>query len=303
MNTDILQEFAELAKRLNFTETARVLNMSQPTLSKHISSFERDLRLELFDRSGSMLRLTRAGSALLPFAYRILESQKDFYAEAKNLRATPPPQLKVGGFVEEELVSQTLSHMLVAMSENHGRNFLEVRPAKHRLPADLLLDNSIDIVFDYAYEQDDMIDSVQIGTLHWVAIVNKDHRLANQDSIAIDDLRDETLIKIEGSHISAAWCFIEECCKRHGFTPRTRRQYSMRLTDLITTAAGLSDEVLILGENFVKRVGIGILPFCQQISISDDDAMFPVAAFYLKNNRNPLVPEAIEIIGKTDEEE
>ena len=33
MDTDILQEFAELAKRLNFTETARLLNMSQATLS------------------------------------------------------------------------------------------------------------------------------------------------------------------------------------------------------------------------------------------------------------------------------
>lgn len=53
MDTDILQEFAELAKRLNFTETARLLDMSQPTLSKHISSFERELRIELFDRSGA----------------------------------------------------------------------------------------------------------------------------------------------------------------------------------------------------------------------------------------------------------
>ncbi|MEI3376888.1 MAG: LysR family transcriptional regulator [Coriobacteriales bacterium] len=134
MDTGILQEFAELAKRLNFTETARLLNMSQPTLSKHISSFERELRIELFDRSGSMLRLTRAGTELLPHAYKIIESQKDFYAVVKALRSAPPPQLRVGGFVDEELVSQTLSNMLVAMSENHGRNFLEVRPAKHRLP-------------------------------------------------------------------------------------------------------------------------------------------------------------------------
>lgn len=298
MNTEILQEFTELAKRLNFTETARVLNMSQPTLSKHISSFERDLRLELFDRSGSMLRLTRAGTALLPYAYKIIESQKDFYAEAKSLRATPPPQLRVGGFVDEELVSQTLSQMLVAMSERHGRNFLEVRPAKHRLPSELLLDNSMDIIFDYAYEQEEGIDSVRIGNLAWVAVVNKDNPLARKDSITIDDLRDETLIKIEGSHISEAWRFIEECCKQHGFAPKIRRQYSMRLTDLITTAAGLNDEVLILGENFIKRVGISILPFCQQVPISDSDATFPVAAFFLRDNHNPLIPEAIEIISE-----
>lgn len=301
MDTDILHEFAELAKRLNFTETARMLNMSQPTLSKHISSFERELRIELFDRSGSMLRLTRAGTELLPYAYKIIESQKDFYTKVKNLRATPPPQLRVGGFVEEELVSQTLSNMLVAMSEDHGRNFLEVRPAKHRLPSELLLEDDVDIVFDYAYERDDvgdLLDSVIIGSLSWAAVVSMDHRLAGQEAISVDDLRDETLIKIEGSHISEAWRFIEECCKAHGFAPKIRRQYSMRLTDLITAAASLTDEVLILGENFIKRVGIGILPFCQQIPVSDDDAKFPVAAFFPKNSRNPLVAEAIEIIGE-----
>ncbi len=302
MDTDILQEFAELAKRLNFTETARMLNMSQPTLSKHISSFERELHIELFDRSGSALRLTRAGTELLPYAYKIIESQKGFYAMVKSLRATPPPQLRVGGFVEEELVSQTLSNMLVAMSERHGRNFLEVRPAKHRLPSELLREDDVDIVFDYAYEissmDDAMLDSVPIGTLSWVAVVSKDHRLAGQETISLDDLKNETFIKIEGSHISEAWRFIEERCRAHGFAPKIRRCYSMRLTDLITVAAGLTDEVLILGENFIKRVGIGILPFCQQIPISDADATFPVAVFFSKNSRNPLVPEAIEIIGK-----
>lgn len=198
MDTDILQEFAELAKRLNFTETARLLNMSQPTLSKHISSFERELRIELFDRSGSMLRLTRAGTELLPYAYKIIEGHKDFYAKVKSLRATPPPQLRVGGFVEEELVSQTLSNMLVALSETHGRNFLEVRPAKHRLPSELLLEDDVDIVFDYAYEHlglEDQLDFVKIGSLQWVAVVSKDHRFANQESISIDDLRDESSSK------------------------------------------------------------------------------------------------------------
>ena len=39
VNTDYLHEFTELAKRLSFTETARFLNMSQSTLSKHVSHF------------------------------------------------------------------------------------------------------------------------------------------------------------------------------------------------------------------------------------------------------------------------
>lgn len=300
MDTNILSEFTELAKRLNFTEAARMLNISQPTLSKHISSFERSLHIKLFDRSGGMLRLTRAGTELLPYAYKIIESQEDFRTKAKKLRANPPSQLRVSGFVDEELVSKTLSNMLVAMSERHGRNFLEVCPAKHKPPSKLLLDGSADIVFDYSYDPGDLTDSVEIGALSWMAVVNKDHALASRNSVSIDDLRTMTFIKIEGSHISEAWRFIEECCQRHGFNPKTRLHYSMRLTDLITTAASLTDEVLILGENFIKRMGIGIIPFCQQIPVSDEDATFPVAAFFLKDSRNPLVSEAIDIIAAKD---
>ena len=51
MNTSYLVEFVELAKRLSFTETARYLDMNQPTLSKHIAALEQAFRMPLFDLS------------------------------------------------------------------------------------------------------------------------------------------------------------------------------------------------------------------------------------------------------------
>lgn len=304
MDINNLREFIELAKRLNFTETARMLNVSQPTLSKHIGAFERSLKLELFNRQGNRLSLTRAGTELLPYAYRIIESQNEFQDVVKNLRTTKPPLLKIGGFVDEELVSQTLSNILLAMSEKYGRNFLEVCPSKHKLPHELLSSGEADIVFDYDYEkfkENDELDSAFIGSLRWVAVVNRDSDLAKKDSVSIEDLKDETLIKIEGSHISEAWQFVHQCCNAHGFEPKIKRHYSMRLTDLITAAAGLNHEVLILGENFMKRVGIGIVPFCQEIPIIDEDARFPVAAHFLNKTKNSLVYEAINILDELNE--
>ena len=59
LNANYVIECTELAKRLNYTETARALSMSQPSLSKHISQFEKELKLELFKRDGNSLRLTK----------------------------------------------------------------------------------------------------------------------------------------------------------------------------------------------------------------------------------------------------
>lgn len=90
MDIEVVREFVELAKKLNFTETARTLNMSQPTLSKHISALEKDLKIPLFDRSSANLRLARAGADLLPYAYKTLEASTEFLEKAKSLKTTPP---------------------------------------------------------------------------------------------------------------------------------------------------------------------------------------------------------------------
>lgn len=300
MDIEIIREFTELAKQLNFTETSRILNMSQPTLSKHISSLEKDLKLPLFDRCGSSLRLTRAGMELLPFAYKIIEAENKFYSKVKQMRMTPLPRLSVGGMVDEEMVTEVISYMLLTLSCKYGTNFLEVKPSKHRLPQETLRAGALDIAFDYYLngDQDEEIDAVPVGELLLFALVDRNHRFANRESISIEDLRNDTFIKIEGSHISDAWRFIEACCIRHHFTPNTQQYYSMRLTDLITVAANLDNNVLILGLNFFKRLGVAVSPFCKTLPISDVDAVLPVAALYRSDNENPIIAEAIAAIGE-----
>lgn len=300
LDVRIVYEFVELAKNLNFTETARLLNMSQPTLSKHINALEKELRLSLFDRTGSSMRLTTAGASLLSYAYKLIEAQMAFSERAKELRVAPSVHLSIGGLVNEEMVTRALSCILAELGPVYGFNFLETKPCRHQLPREILEEGGCDIVFDYLSESDvsddDEIGVVQLGSCTWVALMSSSHRLAQRESISLSQLRDETLIKIEGSHVSDAWRYIEEACRSRGFKPKTRRHYSMKETDLLTTAASIRDDVLIMGTNFTKRVGMGIAPFCVQVPITDDDAFFPISAAYRLDNANPVLDEALEVL-------
>jgi len=67
-----LQAFLYAAQSLSFSEAARHLNLTQPTISHHIKALEQTLNVELFDRSGSRLRLTEAGRLLLPWARKLV---------------------------------------------------------------------------------------------------------------------------------------------------------------------------------------------------------------------------------------
>jgi len=63
-----LNIFLVACETLNFTQAAQRLHMSQPSISQHIQSLERQLGVELFERSGRQLHLSDAGFALAPLA-------------------------------------------------------------------------------------------------------------------------------------------------------------------------------------------------------------------------------------------
>ena len=56
-----LQAFLYAAESLSFSDAAKQLHLSQPTISHHIKSLEQELGVELFARSGLRSQIDRRG--------------------------------------------------------------------------------------------------------------------------------------------------------------------------------------------------------------------------------------------------
>ena len=300
MNIDYLREFTELAKHLNFTETARILNMSQPTLSKHISQLEKELRLQLFHRMGNSLRLTRMGSTLLPFAYQVIDAQNDFKAKVLELRKTPPPRLTISGLTDEGPSTEVLGFLISILSEQYGSSFLEVKSQYNRLPIDMLAAKEVDIVYDPAPTSEsldaDLVEVLHVSDLQLVAIVDCDHPLAKQESVTFEELSTETFLKYEGLYLSRSWSYIEDACADHGFTPHVRSFHCVSIAELFSACTNLGSSVLLVGANFGSRIPSGIKRFCRVLRIADEDAVVPFFFIYRKDNANPVLRDAVSII-------
>lgn len=67
-----LKVFQSVAKNHSFTKAAQELCISQPAVTKHIRVLEDEYKVKLFDRSGSKIELTKAGTILLEHAKVIL---------------------------------------------------------------------------------------------------------------------------------------------------------------------------------------------------------------------------------------
>ena len=300
MNLEYLKEFVELAKRLNYTETARVLMMSQPTLSKHIGQLERNLKLTLIRRDGNSLRLTNEGGALLPFAYQILDAVDDFDAKASELRTTPVPKLTISGLTDEGPSTEVLGFLISLLSDKYGAGCIEVKSQYNHNLIDTLEAEEVDVVYDpIPYDetpQDDNLVSLHVSDLHLAAIVSNDHRLAAQDEVTLADLRDETFVKYEGLYLSRSWGYIEQICERHGFVPKARSSHCASVAELFSLCASLGKTVLVVGSNFGDRLPAGIKSFCKVLPISDPDAAIPFFFIYRKDNENPVLADAVRRI-------
>ncbi len=68
-----IEVFVAIAREKSFTKAAEVLGISQPTVSLHLQSLEKELRVKLFDREGKSISLTPAGKVFLEYAVEMVQ--------------------------------------------------------------------------------------------------------------------------------------------------------------------------------------------------------------------------------------
>ncbi len=81
MNTSITIEqlkcFVVVSKELNFRKAAKMLNMSQPPVTRHIINLEYNLKTKLFERNSRSVKLTKDGTLFLTHATDIISRIED----------------------------------------------------------------------------------------------------------------------------------------------------------------------------------------------------------------------------------
>lgn len=73
MNTKQLQYVLTLAHEGSFSKAADVLNITQPSLSQYIKKIEKEVGLDLFDRTNGDVRITDAGRVYIEAGKKILD--------------------------------------------------------------------------------------------------------------------------------------------------------------------------------------------------------------------------------------
>ncbi|WP_261166987.1 LysR family transcriptional regulator [Microbacterium sp. Marseille-Q6965] len=134
MNLEQLRGFAAIAETGNFTRAAEKLHLSQPSLSRQISSLEQELGMPLLDRARGGSTLTAAGEVVYPLARRMLADASSIRRELDELAGLARGRVRLGatpslcaGLVTEVLTTFRPAHPGVELHivEEGSRRLLE----------------------------------------------------------------------------------------------------------------------------------------------------------------------------------
>lgn len=187
-----LQIFIIAAETCNFNEAAKQLHLSQPTISHHIKTLERDLGVTLFHRAGPKITLTETGRLLLPNARKLIRQSIEL----------------------EELMGSTrenvAGHLRIACSTTAGKYILPQLAARfcQRFPSihvsilacttenvvSQLLENEANLAVISSEKFDIGIEAQEFFTDHIELIVPSDHPWASRPFIELPELLEEPII-------------------------------------------------------------------------------------------------------------
>ena len=250
-----LQVFCEVAACLNVTQAANRLHRSQPAISRQLAEFEQNLGIKLFDRCGRGIALTSAAKELYISAQVLLKGINNLSARAQELTEGNTGVLRVGG------MTAALEGVLPSIAEAYRQKWPNVVTRFVDVPTRDLLSQVESGELDVALGRDmsnDAVISQRLFPMYLVAMLRRDHPLAERDVLTLQDLEREPLLLTapsSGSRIALA-----QICQAEGLSLRDVRMESQAYSILVSMAEAGCGIAVTLSLVPADRPGIKVIP-------------------------------------------
>lgn len=191
MNLQQLYYFRKLAEVQHYTEAAKALYITQPSLSDSIASLESELSVALFQKKGRGIELTKYGQEFYQYVNQALGVLEHGIAIMKEKSDSVTGTIDVGCI--PTLLGDFLPDALDLYHEKHPQVNFNIFQDKSIPVAEGVSAGDYDIGFCSMVENKEDLVFVPITYQELIVIVRNDHPLARYDSMELTALRDYTL--------------------------------------------------------------------------------------------------------------
>ena len=181
-----LKYFVKVAETLNFSEAAKVLNVTQSTLSQQVKQLETEIGTQLLLRSSHSVALTEAGNELLPLARQTLHKAQLCTERINDLNNLLTGTLNIGVTYS---FSPILTETLVSFMKMYPRIKLNIFNKPMAELMGMLRERVVDFVL--AFKPTMPIEGIESHILFQnclSAIVGEFHPLASKEKVTLSEL-------------------------------------------------------------------------------------------------------------------
>lgn len=249
-----LEAFEAVAEELHFGRAATRLYVAQPSLSNRISQLERELGLQLFDRSTRSVTLTDAGQRLLTQARHVLMQAAALRDTASSIVAGEEGSVRLSflGAASQQSLS------LLSNAVRRDNPGIEVRLQSQvyvDTALDLLMEGELDLAFVRAPITRPELSFRVVEAEQVLCALPQDHRLSKHDSVRMEDLRDEGFVGMPFAR-SMLRATVNSMCLSAGFVPRFSQVAPDPATVMALVAGGAGVTITLSSMRPVQSAGI-----------------------------------------------
>ncbi|HEY4459193.1 MAG TPA: LysR family transcriptional regulator [Pseudonocardiaceae bacterium] len=209
-----LRYFVTVAEELHFGRAAELLHIGQPAVSQQIRRLERELGVELFNRSTRTVALTEAGRLFLPHARDVLAAAARARTAIDELRAVV---LRLG---TSSGLGARLETILAEFARRapHAQLELVSTPTEDRL--NRVRSGDLDATLLRGDRAEPELEFLPLWQDELMVALPAQHDIAAREAVDFADLEHLPLRLTRRAANPALHDLVLRCCREAGFAPR-----------------------------------------------------------------------------------
>lgn len=281
-----MKEYVTLAEKLNFTDTANSLYITQPALSKHLAYIEETFGMQLLVRTTHGVKLTTEGKIVYEDFKKVVSDYDDLYTRIQKISCGIIGNLNIG--ILYYAISEYIEPVVKQFQNVYSNINLSVRSAQPYQIFQYLSEDIIDIglVMHFNFSSSAQYNFHPLRKEKLMAITLPNHHFSQKSRISPSDLAKEnvillTLDKEYSDNIS-------QLLIKHNALPE--KLITAEQVDLLPLVLEKTNGVFI-GPELLRNMPRKNLIFTE---IHSDDFYFDMCFAYKKNNNNASIKKFLK---------
>lgn len=190
---DNLEVFAVVVEQESLNKASRVLNLSQPALSRKIMNLEEELGVALFDRKGKRLELTRAGHLCYEHAVKMRGLNEEFMQSLRPFTTDSiPKSITIGASLTT--LQSTLPELIHLFTDDFPETDIKAVTGKTHEIVGLVREKKADFGLIASEIDHPELECYPLFDDHLCLVLPKGHSYAGRTDLTMSDLTDLPMI-------------------------------------------------------------------------------------------------------------